>query len=54
MKKQNLPADIPEIRPGQSLELLKELRLQGSVRNLHRRRTDLYWIDWLREGRNEE
>ncbi|MDD3916950.1 MAG: hydrolase, partial [Synergistaceae bacterium] len=36
------------------VELLKELRLQGSVRNLHSRRTDLYWIDWLREGRNEE
>lgn len=31
------------------LELLKELRLQGSVRNLHSRRTDLYWIDWLKE-----
>lgn len=27
MKKQNLPADIPEIRPGQSLELLKELHI---------------------------
>ena len=38
------------------MELLKELRLQGSVRNLHSRRTDLYWIDWLREerGRREE
>lgn len=38
------------------MELLKELRLQGSVRNLHSRRTDLYWIDWLRgdRGRREE
>jgi hypothetical protein len=27
MKKQNLPADIPEIRPGQSIELLKELHI---------------------------
>ena len=31
------------------VELLKELRLQGSVRNLSSRRTDLYWIDWLKE-----
>jgi hypothetical protein len=27
MKKQNAPADIPEIRPGQSIELLKELHI---------------------------
>ena len=27
MKKQNTPADIPEIRPGQSIELLKELHI---------------------------
>jgi hypothetical protein len=27
MKKKNLPADIPEIRPGQSIELLKELHI---------------------------
>ncbi len=27
MKKQNIPAEIPEIRPGQSIELLKELHI---------------------------
>ena len=27
MKKQNAPADIPEIRPGQSIDLLKELHI---------------------------
>jgi len=27
MKKQNTPAEIPEIRPGQSIELLKELHI---------------------------
>lgn len=27
MKKQNTPADIPEIRPGQSIDLLKELHI---------------------------
>ena len=27
MKKQNSPADIPEIRPGQSIDLLKELHI---------------------------
>lgn len=27
MKKQNTPVDIPEIRPGQSIELLKELHI---------------------------
>lgn len=27
MKKQNAPAEIPEIRPGQSIELLKELHI---------------------------
>jgi hypothetical protein len=27
MKRQNMPADIPEIRPGQSIELLKELHI---------------------------
>ena len=27
MKKQNQPAAIPEIRPGQSIELLKELHI---------------------------
>ncbi len=36
------------------VELLKELRLQGSVRNLSSRRTDLYWIDWLKEKEREE
>jgi hypothetical protein len=27
MKKQNLPAEIPEIRAGQSIDLLKELHI---------------------------
>ena len=36
------------------VELLKELRLQGSVRNLSSRRTDLYWIDWLKEKERED
>ena len=36
------------------VELLKELRLHGSVRNLNSRRTDLYWIDWLRERKEGE
>ncbi|MFU8858652.1 MAG: GNAT family N-acetyltransferase [Deferrisomatales bacterium] len=32
------------------LELLKELRQQGSVRNLKSRRLDLYNLVWLKEG----
>jgi predicted amidohydrolase len=32
------------------LELLKELRQQGSVRNLKTRRLDLYNLVWLRDG----
>jgi predicted amidohydrolase/ribosomal protein S18 acetylase RimI-like enzyme len=36
------------------LELLKELRQQGSVRNLESRRSDLYRVVWQREGEREE
>jgi hypothetical protein len=31
------------------LDLLKELRQQGSVRNLQSRRLDLYRVSWLRD-----
>ncbi len=32
------------------LDLLKELRRKGSVRNMESRRTDLYELRWLRQG----
>lgn len=32
------------------LDLLKELRRQGSVQNLHDRRLDLYKIEWMGDG----
>lgn len=34
------------------LDLLKELRANGSVRNLHNRRSDLYRIEWLNGSDN--
>jgi predicted amidohydrolase/GNAT superfamily N-acetyltransferase len=36
------------------LDLLKELRKHGSVRNLENRRKDLYKIEWIHSGRSLE
>ena len=49
MKNQSAPmldAGLSTLIADLDLDLIKELRKQGSVRNLHNRRTDLYAVQW--------